>query len=76
MKKTEVFILLSTLAIMPTAVQANPIPIPVPASMPLEEMTISIGEDKKVNFTGDFTFDFIPADVTKMQYLKSIYQVI
>jgi hypothetical protein len=45
--------------------------------MPLEEMTISIGPDGHVRFTGDFTFNFIPDGncgflpceaVTKMQF--------
>jgi hypothetical protein len=57
---------------------ANPIPVPVPASMPLEEMAIVIDRRGNVDFSGDFTFDFIPdgnvcpADecevVTKMQF--------
>ncbi len=68
MKKFEVIVLSSTLAMIPTALRANPIPIPIPASMPLEEMNITIGEDRQVNFSGDFTFDFIPTDVTKMQF--------
>lgn len=42
------------------AALANPIPLPVPASMPLEEMDIVIGSDRHVTFSGDFTFDFIP----------------
>lgn len=67
-KTVEVCVLFSTLGMMPTALRANPIPLPVPASMPLEEMKITIGEDRQVKFTGDFTFDFIPTDVTKMQF--------
>lgn len=68
MKRVEVAVLFSALVVMPAALRANPIPIPVPASMPLEEMKITIGADRRVDFTGDFTFDFIPTDVTKMLF--------
>ncbi|MBL8701517.1 MAG: hypothetical protein JNK67_24270 [Alphaproteobacteria bacterium] len=59
---TGAFLLLSHSA------TANPIPLPVPASMPLEEMTISIGTDRHVEFTGNFTFNFIPETVASMLF--------
>ncbi|HZP89129.1 MAG TPA: hypothetical protein VFB54_20140 [Burkholderiales bacterium] len=68
MKKRCVVAALSALALFPLGLSANPIPLPVPASMPLEQMQIAIGTDKHVKFTGDFTFDFIPASVTKMLF--------
>jgi len=48
---------------------ANPIPWPLPASMPLEEMWIDIEYREgalHASFAGDFTFDYIPTDVTSM----------
>jgi len=51
-----------------TVVWANPIPIPPPASMPLEEMSIAITADQHVTFQGMFTFDSIPMSVTAMQF--------
>ena len=53
------------------AAQGNPIPIPRPASMPLEEMWIQVqplGGGYHVDFTGDFTFNSIPSDVTSMRF--------
>lgn len=50
---------------------ANPIPWPPPASMPLEDMTVEIvqvGTKLHARFEGDFTFDYIPADVTAMLF--------
>jgi hypothetical protein len=57
--------------ILSTIVEANPIPIPIPASMPLEEMWINIeqtGVGFHAAFTGNFTFDYIPATVTNMWF--------
>ena len=45
---------------------ANPIPWPPPASMPLEDMKIqiqAIGSNLHAQFSGDFTFDYIPDEV-------------
>jgi hypothetical protein len=67
-KGVKFAVLVGVLVVIPTALRANPIPIPQPASMPLEEMRITIGADRRVDFTGDFTFDFIPTDVTKMLF--------
>jgi hypothetical protein len=47
---------------------ANPIPLPVPASMPLEEMSIHIDGTGHAGFQGRFTFDFIPGDVQEMLF--------
>jgi hypothetical protein len=49
-------------------VSANPIPVPVPASMPLEEMRIQIDGKRHAAFHGRFTFDFIPTDVVEMLF--------
>ena len=49
-------------------VSANPIPVPVPASMPLEEMTIHIDGNLHASFHGQFTFDYIPTDVQEMLF--------
>lgn len=51
--------------------QANPIPWPPPASMPLEEMYVEIrpdGNDLHADFTGDFTFTYISNDVNSMLF--------
>ena len=53
------------------ATLANPIPWPPPASMPLEEMWIDIEPSENglyASFGGDFTFDYIPADVDSMLF--------
>lgn len=68
MKRVVVSVVIGALAATWTAAEANPIPVPVPASMPLEEMRVSIAPSGQVRFSGDFTFDFIPADVGKMQF--------
>ena len=50
---------------------ANPIPVPPPASMPLEDMKIVIrpsGSGLQAAFTGDFTFTYIPEDVNAMLF--------
>mgnify|MGYP001826480864 FL=1 len=79
MRSNTITFLAASILISPSAL-ANPIPVPVPASMPLEEMSIVIGGAGHVTFTGDFTFDFIPVgfctglnlpaceEVTKMQF--------
>jgi hypothetical protein len=54
-----------------TIVSANPIPIPPPADMPLEEMYVEIrpdGNGLDATFTGDFTFVYIPKDVNSMLF--------
>lgn len=68
MKTISVVAVWSALALLPTTLLANPIPVPPPASMPLEQMTINIGANRHVKFSGDFTFDSIPDTVTKMQF--------
>jgi len=70
MNKITLTIVAITL-IWPVTAVANPIPIPRPASMPLEEMDIQIfpsGGTLHADFDGDFTFDYIPEDVTSMLF--------
>jgi hypothetical protein len=50
---------------------ANPIPFPLPASMPLENMHIRItpsADGLDAVFTGEFTFTHIPEDVSSMLF--------
>jgi len=50
---------------------ANPIPWPPPASMPLEDMKIKIQTIEGslyAQFSGDFTFDYIPNEVCSMLF--------
>ena len=50
---------------------ANPIPLPQPASMPLENMNIQIkpsADGLAAAFTGEFTFTHIPEDVNSMLF--------
>jgi hypothetical protein len=50
---------------------ANPIPWPPPASMPLEDMKINIQTlegSLYAQFSGDFTFDYIPNEVCLMMF--------
>jgi len=50
---------------------ANPIPWPPPASMPLEDMKIRIQTVEGslyAQFSGDFTFDYIPNEVCLMMF--------
>ena len=61
-------ILAGTTLLFAGMVSANPIPLPVPASMPLENMIIHIDNNRHATFEGFFTFDFIPADVVKMMF--------
>jgi hypothetical protein len=49
-------------------VRANPIPLPLPASMPREDMVFNIDRNLRVDFEGRFTFDYIPSDVTSMLF--------
>ena len=50
---------------------ANPIPVPRPANMPYEDMTVIIGRTASglhAAFDGNYTFTYIPADVTAMLF--------
>lgn len=55
-----------------TIVEANPIPFPIPASMPLEDMYSKLEETDSGNlretFMGDYYFSYIPGDVYMMKY--------
>ena len=71
MKNLTIMIMFAIILATTTAMPANPIPVPPPASMPLEEMRVDIrqcGEGLHAVFTGDFTFDHIPADVLSMLF--------
>jgi hypothetical protein len=59
---------LGSLTVFSISLQANPIPVPTPASMPLEEMTVTIDAARHVSFSGDFTFDSIPTTVAEMLF--------
>ncbi|MHC4622457.1 MAG: hypothetical protein ACYS4W_00975, partial [Planctomycetota bacterium] len=59
------------LAVLVIPCQANPIPVPPPAHMPLEDMHVEIrpgSEGLRATFTGDFTFTYITEDVTSMLF--------
>ncbi len=60
--------LVAMVTLLPAYLLANPIPLPTPASMPLEEMRISIDNGGHVVFEGRFTFDAIPATVDAMRF--------
>ena len=54
-----------------TTLVANPIPIPMPASMPLENIHVEIKPcvgGLGAVFTGEFTFTHIPEDVSSMMF--------
>ncbi len=71
MKNLTIMTMFSITLAATTPMPANPIPLPPPASMPLEEMRVDIqqcGEGLHAVFTGDFTFDYIPADVLSMRF--------
>lgn len=68
MKRTWFAALPITLALLSSSILANPIPVPTPASMLLEEMSIVIGADRHVSFNGAFTFDSIRATVSSMLF--------
>lgn len=50
-----------------TAANAYAIPLPAPASMPLEQMSIHIGV-RQATFQGRFTFEYIPPEVEAMLF--------
>jgi hypothetical protein len=67
--RTLIFILAGLVLAIPC--EANPIPVPPPASMPLEDMHIQIqAVDGQLHatFTGEFTFNYIPEDVQSMLF--------
>ena len=62
---------LSIILVAAMAAFANPIPWPPPASMPLEDMHISISPSTNglsAEFIGEFTFTHIPEDVNSMLF--------
>ena len=64
-------ILVAAMAVLATA-EANPIPWPPPASMPLEDMYSTLDEidagGLRENFLGDYYFSSIPETVSLMKY--------
>lgn len=71
MKRARLGAILAAMWVTARLASANPIPIPVPARMPLEEMYVEIqadGNDLHATFTGDFTFTYIPEDVNAMLF--------
>ena len=67
--KKLILVLAYLLVVVPC--QANPIPWPPPATMPLEDMYVEIqagGDGLHAVFTGDFTFTYIPEDVNSMLF--------
>jgi len=67
----EISINLVVLFGLMATVLANPIPWPPPASMPLEDMKIQIQAMEgglHAQFSGDFTFDYIPNEVYLMLF--------
>ncbi len=70
MKKT-MLIAVMALCTCQGIIFANPIPIPIPAAMPLEDMHIIIepvSNGLHATFTGDFTFTYISDGVTSMTF--------
>jgi len=67
----KLFAILSIILVAASLALTNPIPWPLPASMPLEDMKVEI---KPANaglgaaFTGEFTFTHIPRDVYSMLF--------
>ena len=62
---------IGVLALTALSALANPIPVPLPASMPLEEMSAQITHDVtglRADFSGRYTFDYIPTDVDNMMF--------
>ncbi len=71
MKTKSAIVILAAILAAATIVSANPIPVPPPANMPLEEMYIEIQPDGNglyATVTGDFTFVSIPKDVNSMLF--------
>ena len=71
MKPKNSTVILAVVLVTTALASANPIPWPPPASMPLEEMYVQIqpdGNDLHAVFTGDFTFTYIPKDVSSMLF--------
>lgn len=69
--KRQMLIAICALTILAPFAQANPIPWPSPASMPLEEMWIDIRSTQDglhADFVGDFTFNYIPLEVGSMSF--------
>ena len=73
MRCKGIHILMATIvvAVFAQFASGNPIPVPIPASMPLEDMQVDIvdvGGTLHADFYGDFTFDYIPEDVLSMLF--------
>lgn len=71
MKPKSLVVIFAAILATTVNISANPIPIPPPANMPLEEMYVQIqpdGNSLHAVFTGDFTFVYIPKDVNSMLF--------
>jgi hypothetical protein len=71
MKGKDIAIITVIILIATTLAPANPIPVPPPACMPLEDMHIVIqprGDELHAVFTSNFTFTHIPKDVNSMLF--------
>lgn len=71
MRNPIIMISLAVILIATTETQADPIPWPPPASMPLAEMQVDIqrsADGLHAVFTGEFTFDCIPSDALSMLF--------
>jgi len=71
MKPKSSTVILAAILVTAAIVSANPLPVPPPASMPLEEMYVQIqpdGNGLDAVFTGLFTFVYIPKDVNSMLF--------
>jgi len=72
MKLVKWFVLIALAVVLCPAVLANPIPWPLPASMPLEDMYAFLDEvdsgGLRETFYGDYYFSYIPSDLYMMKY--------
>jgi hypothetical protein len=69
--RRRLFFVSVAVALWCASTHANPIPVPLPASMPLEAMQVQIspsGGGFHASFQGDFTFNYIPISVTSMMF--------
>ena len=72
MKLVNCCVLTIAIVILCSIAQANPIPWPLPASMPLEDMYAFLDEidtgGLRETFYGDYYFSYIPDDLYMMKY--------
>jgi hypothetical protein len=71
MHRTNLALVFVAALTLPVPALANPIPVPTPANMPLEEMRVEIGAiggHLHAQFSGDFTFEYIPSEIASMLF--------